>query len=254
MKIGMMNNPRNAPLGEAQWAAANGFDFLDLTIEGPRAEVEAIDVAAIRAVLDKAVMGVVGHTAWYLPFASAVERVRRAAVEEAAACLPTFAAVGATVMNVHIVDGVSSYGREFGAKQCGRSFAELAELAAPHGITVVCEHAPDPRQSVSEIRQVLDADRRLKFHLDVGHAHVGGSRLESLLDAFAPRLGHVHFSDNRGRHDDHMPLGAGTVNWPQAIRLLKATGYDGTITLEVFDQDHDFLLLSAKKVREWWGA
>ena len=51
-----------------------------------------------------------------------------------------------------------------------------------------------------------------------------------------------------------MPLGAGRIDWPRAIRLLKRAGYDGTITLEVFDQqDHDFLLLSAAKVRRWWA-
>src|SRR3954471_4746056 len=110
MQIGMMNDPKVDVLDEARWAAANGFEFLDLTIEGPAAALDQIDVPAIRAVLDGAGMSVVGHTAWFLPFASPVERVRRAAIEEVAAALPAFAAVGARVVNVHITKGVSSFG------------------------------------------------------------------------------------------------------------------------------------------------
>ena len=37
------------------------------------------------------------------------------------------------------------------------------------------------------------------------------------------------------------------------IRLLKQSGYDGTITLEVFATDRDYLLWSAEKVRRWWA-
>jgi sugar phosphate isomerase/epimerase len=253
MQIGMMNDPKRDVLEETGWAAANGFEFLDLTIEGPQAALEQIDARAIRQLLDAAGMGAVGHTAWFLPFASPFERVRRAAVQEVAAALPAFAAVGAQVVNVHIVKGVGSFGHATTIRLNGASFAELAELAEPHGIRMMVEHMPDASFSIGDIRAILDADARLGFHLDVGHANVGGDRLEGLLKAFGARLSHVHLSDNRGRDDEHMPLGAGRIDWPRAIRLLKQSGYDGTITLEVFGTDRDYLLWSAEKVRKWWA-
>jgi sugar phosphate isomerase/epimerase len=255
MLLGFMNNPRNDPLAEACWAAANGFECLDLTIEGPAAGPEQIDARAIRAVLDDAGMTAVGHTAWVLPFNSPVERVRRAAVEEVAAQLPIFAAVGARVVNVHIARTPSGFGPRATVDRNGRSFAELAEHAAPFGIRIMAEHPPEPLVSLAVIRDILDADARLGFHLDVGHAHVARLDLAEVLAALGDRLCHVHLSDNRGRADDHMPIGAGTIDWPAALGALKASGYDGTITLEVFDQDdHEFLLLSARKVRAWWAA
>jgi sugar phosphate isomerase/epimerase len=253
MRIGMMNDPKVDVMGEVRWAAANGFEFLDLTIEGPAAALEQIDARAIRELLDGAGMGVVGHTAWFLPFASPVERVRRAAVAEVAESLPAFAVVGARVVNVHIVKGISSFGHASMTRLNGASFAELAALAEAHGIRIMVEHPPEAGLSIGDIRAILDADKRLGFHLDVGHANVGGDRLEGLLKAFGDRLLHVHLSDNRGREDDHMPLGAGRIDWPRAIRLLKQSGYDGTITLEVFGTDRDYLLLSAEKVRKWWA-
>ena len=53
---------------------------------------------------------------------------------------------------------------------------------------------------------------------------------------------HVHFSDNRGRDDNHMPLGVGNINWKNAVKSLKSIGYDDTITLEVFCDDAAMLL------------
>ncbi|MCU0494138.1 MAG: sugar phosphate isomerase/epimerase, partial [Chloroflexaceae bacterium] len=84
MQIGMMNDPRRNAVDEARWAAANGLDFLDLTVEGPGAALEQIDAAQLKAVLDDGGMGVVGHTAWYLPFASPFARVRQAAADSVA--------------------------------------------------------------------------------------------------------------------------------------------------------------------------
>jgi len=253
MQLGMMNDPRRNALDEARWAAEHGFEFLDLTVEGPAAALDQLDPKAIRRLLDETGMGVVGHTAWFLPFASPVERVRRAAVEEVAASLPAFAEIGATLVNVHIARGVSSFGHERTLRLNGESFAELAELAEPYGIRIMVEHPPIPSVSTDDIRAILRADQRLGFHLDVGHAYVGGDRLGGLLKAFSKQLCHVHLSDNRGRDDDHMPLGAGRIDWPRALRLLKERGYDGTMTLEVFAQERDYLLQSAEKVRRWWA-
>jgi sugar phosphate isomerase/epimerase len=254
MQLGIMNNPQADVLDELHWAAAHGFEFLDLTIEGPRAALEQIDAIQIRQALDQHSMGVVGHTAWFLPFSSPFERVRQAAVAEIGAALPTFAAVGAKFVNVHVAPGVSSFGQAFAQQQNGRSFAELAELAEPYGIRIMVEHVPGRWSNTDDLRAILAHDPRLGFHLDIGHAFVGGDRLESLLKAFGDRLCHVHVSDNRGREDDHLPLGTGRIDWPKAVRLLKQTGYDGTITLEVFSEDRDYLLMSAAKMQEWWDA
>jgi len=254
MYLAYMNHPARSILDEARWAAAHGFEALDLTIEGPAALLDSFDPAELRAILDAAGMRVVGHTAWYLPFASPVERVRRAAIEEVAASLPIFAAIGAHLVNVHISRGVPLYGNDDELQRNGASFAELAHLAEPYGIQIVVEHPPSRCFGLTEICTILDADPRLGLHLDVGHAFVAGIDLEQLIDQLGSRLWHVHFSDNRGQEDDHMPIGAGKIDWQETIRLLKRVGYDDVITLEVFDQDHDFLLLSAQKVRGWWAT
>jgi sugar phosphate isomerase/epimerase len=54
-----------------------------------------------------------------------------------------------------------------------------------------------------------------------------------------------------------MPLGVGSVDWKRAVAALKATGYDGTITLEVFCNDPavllDYLEISRKLLLNLWN-
>jgi len=53
-----------------------------------------------------------------------------------------------------------------------------------------------------------------------------------------------------------MPLGVGTMNWKKAVNSLKATGYNSTITLEIFCDDpamqYKYLDLSRELIQELW--
>jgi sugar phosphate isomerase/epimerase len=69
------------------------------------------------------------------------------------------------------------------------------------------------------------------------------------------KLLHVHLSENDGTADQHLPLASAprsTTDWPQHVKTLKTTGYDGTITLEVFAPQREYLLLSRDLLRRWW--
>ena len=75
-----------------------------------------------------------------------------------------------------------------------------------------------------------------------------------MLEAFGDRLAHVHLSDNRGGDMDlHLPLGAGTINWKEAAKRIKGTGYDGTVTLEVFSREREHLRTSRRLWLDWWS-
>lgn len=43
-----------------------------------------------------------------------------------------------------------------------------------------------------------------------------------------------------------------TTDWPKHVKKLKASGYDGTITLEVFASAKEYLLLSRDLLKKWW--
>jgi hypothetical protein len=75
----------------------------------------------------------------------------------------------------------------------------------------------------------------------------------AILDRHGDRLRHVHLHDNRGGSQDlHLPLGAGNLDTRRHVRALKAAGYDGTITLEVFTPDWHYLAYSRDVLRRLW--
>ena len=103
MLIGTMNHPARDVLAEIEWMIGMGFEFIDLTLEPPLAAVWKIDLSAVRAILKKHPLPVVGHTAYYLPLYSPFESVRLAAVDDEPLrrCVEAFSQLGARWMNLH---------------------------------------------------------------------------------------------------------------------------------------------------------
>ena len=119
------------------------------------------------------------------------------------------------------------------------------------------EHFGKTYSTIGNLRKIMDRVPGLGFHLDIGHANLWQERnwTEEILVAFGDRLGHVHVSDNRGGdRDEHLPLGAGNIDWNWALGLLKRYGYDGTITAEVFSPDRAYLLAARDLLRRLWQS
>ena len=71
MKIGIMNNPSKSVLDEAAFCGRSGFEFLDLTIEGPGAA--RVDIDKLKPILDSHDLSVTGHTDPCLPYAYPIQ-------------------------------------------------------------------------------------------------------------------------------------------------------------------------------------
>lgn len=257
MLIGAMNHPASPVMDEIEWIAGLGLDFIDLTLEPPAAASWQVNVAAIRAALDRTGLQVVGHTAYYLPFASPYEEVRQGAVVELRRCLAVFGELGARWMNIHPDRNVPMHDRAFVIQRNLETLAEVLPDARRHGVGLMIENVPGEHNSASQLAELLGPLPELGLHLDIGHANLlaPSTNAIELIAAFGHRVRHVHLHDNRGGQADlHLPLGTGTVDVPGAVRALRATGYDGTITVEVFSADRYYLAYSCDKLRRLWEA
>jgi sugar phosphate isomerase/epimerase len=258
MQIGAMNHPARNPIEEIEWIATHGFDFVDFTLEPPAADPDQIDADAIRAVLDRVGLGVVAHTAYYLPLGSPFARIRDACLDEFRRALKAAHLIGAKIMNTHYRRQPRFFTSEQTVDWHVETLAPLCEEAASLGVTIVLEHVPHGGEDqLEQFVEVMERVPLLRFHLDSGHAKLERSydRWDEYLDRLGHKLLHVHLSDNDGTADQHLPLGApprSATNWPQHVSKLKATGYDGTITLEVFSPEKEHLIFSRDLLRKWW--
>ncbi len=250
-----MNNPARDPLKEIARATELGCDFLDLTLEPPVCRATEVDTKRVASALQASGLGVVGHTAYYLPIGSPFDAVQAGAITEAAACLRAFTQVGAVLMNLHLDCRAPGHGAEYSNTRNIAAIEKLLPLAESLGIRLMIENVEG--STAESLAPVMDALPGVGLHLDIGHANIGTGRRShtaGLLSRYGDRLCHVHVSDNKGKSDDHLAIGAGTIDWKREFKTLKASGYDGTITLETFYGDAELLRYSLTKVRETWAS
>lgn len=255
MLIGAMNHPASVIIDEIEWMSELGLDFIDLTLEPPSASSWLIDSHEVRAALQEHGMLVVGHTAYYLPIASPFESIRRAAVEEMKRCIQVFAALGAHWVNLHPDRHAPFHQRSFLIERNLVTCRELSSTARDLGVGIMIENLPGHFNTVKQLAELLDPLPELGLHLDVGHCNlmVDQNTTDDIVAAYGSRLKHVHLHDNKGGTADlHLPLGTGTVDVRRHVRTLRAAGYDGTITLEVFTPDRRLLAFSRDVLRQLW--
>jgi sugar phosphate isomerase/epimerase len=255
MQIGMMNHPGKDLVAEIKWIGAMGFDFVDLTLEPPRADVRSINLAAVRAAIEAANLKVVGHTAYYLPLCSPFESLRRAAVDELKACVTIFAELGTTWMNLHPDRQAPFCDRKYVIARNIQTLRELLPFAQEAGVGLMIENLPEGFNTVPQLGELLEPVPELGLHLDIGHANllVEKNTTDDILEAYGQRLKHVHLHDNKGGSADlHLPLGSGNIDAAHYVRSLQNAGYDGTITLEVFTPDKRHLEYSRDLLKQLW--
>lgn len=253
-----MNFPGRSVLKEIHRVHEDGFDFIDLTIEPPAAwNVDGKEIGRLAGDLG---LGIVGHTAWYLPIASPFPELRNTAREVYRQALDVFADAGVELVNVHPDQKVPLNSIEQVRTANAAAIGDLAIDAAQRGITLMVENLDRLFSGVADLEAIFHAVPDAQFHLDIGHANLRtglgqSNRTPELIEAFGDRLAHVHVSDNRGGAEDlHLPLGAGTIDWRGHIRALQGIGYDGTVTLEVFSREREHLRTSRRLWLEWWGG
>lgn len=254
MKIGLMNNPSKSIYDEAENCGKEGFDFLDLTIEGPKAAT--VDISRLRRILESYDLAVTGHTDPCLPYAYPIQGVRDACFKELERCAEIFSSLNAKIMNIHPCYFCPPSMKGDLLRFNIEALIPIVGMAASHGLTLVFENYKAPFDRVAIFQKLLSAVPGLKLHLDFGHTNFGFDGYELFCNDLGEHIKHVHFSDNRSRTDDHMPLGVGTVNWEKAVQSLKATGFDATITLEIFcnnrDVQYNYLATSRELVLNLW--
>jgi sugar phosphate isomerase/epimerase len=251
MKIGFPNNPRKDILEEVEWIGKNGFDFIDLFLEEDKAVPEKIDVEKLKKLLQKYKLEVVGHTAWYLPIGSPVKSFRETAVLEAERYFKVFSKLNVKYVTIHANWPPGMFSTKEGIKFQIETLKKLVKVAKNYNLELMLEPIDTHQDDIESVSEILKKVPGLYLHIDIGHVNLFGRKPEQFIKKFHRKLKHIHLHDNDGNKDLHIPMGTGKIDWENLIKILKKY-YDGTITLEIFSKDKDYILLSRNKLKKLW--
>lgn len=264
MKYGAMNFPVIPVLDEIDVIAALDFDYIELAMDPPMAHHSILrsNKEQIKNTLEDYGMGLVCHLPTFLSTADLTESIRKASVAEMLRSLDLAADLGAMKVVLHpsSVTGMGGFVIEE-VKRYSYDFLRVMTSAAKSAGLVICIENMFPRNILGvepeDFVDMFATFPSLLLTLDTGHANIDdlrGKRLALLTERFGSRIGHLHFSDNRGVRDEHRAIGKGNINFKKLIRKLKAQGYDDTLTLEVFDNDRRKLVASRRRVENLFAG
>jgi len=262
MIYGATNNPFRPLIDEIRVLSALGFDYLELCLDPPHGIPEALrpGLAEVRSMLIGEGLGLpVVHLPVFVSLADVYPSIREASLSEVFKALDLAAELGAkkAVLHPGYLTGLMNFTPDIGKGYASESMDKILERAAGFDIMVCLENLfyfAGHMYRPEEFREVLERSPALMMTLDLAHANIRAPKgqAEAFVEIARGRIGHVHVGDNNGQKDDHLPVGAGRVDVAGGLAAIKASGYDETITIEVFSPDRDYLAMSLKKVMTIW--
>jgi sugar phosphate isomerase/epimerase len=130
------------------------------------------------------------------------------------------------------VAGESFEDRKFDAAMT--SIEHLRAFAKPLGVSILIENIPNelstPQKLVEFIRAAHFEDVGICF--DVGHAHL----MDNVSQAFETLKNHIrstHVHDNARDRDSHLWPGDGSIDWKQAMEVLRTAPHKPPLLLEI---------------------
>jgi sugar phosphate isomerase/epimerase len=118
------------------------------------------------------------------------------------------------------------------------SVEHLRAFAKPLGVSILLENIPNelssPDRLVELIRSAHFDDVGVCF--DVGHAHMMSSVSEG-FEILRNYIRSTHVHDNDKNKDSHLWPGQGTINWKEAVELLRAAPQIPPLLLEIGDDE-----------------
>jgi sugar phosphate isomerase/epimerase len=118
------------------------------------------------------------------------------------------------------------------------SIEHLRAFAKPLGVRILLENIPNelstPDRLVEMIRTAHFDDVGICF--DFGHAHIMGSVTEA-FEILRPQVWSTHVHDNDKVNDSHLWPGQGTLDWKEAMKLLRSAPQVPPLMLELAEDE-----------------
>ncbi|HEY3930380.1 MAG TPA: sugar phosphate isomerase/epimerase family protein [Candidatus Koribacter sp.] len=114
------------------------------------------------------------------------------------------------------------------------SIEHLQAFAKPLGVRVLLENIPNELSTPERLLELVTTAHfdDVGFCFDIGHAHIEQT-VELAFEVMKDRIRSTHIHDNKKDRDAHLWPGDGTIDWDQAMRLLRSAPLVPPLLFEV---------------------
>jgi sugar phosphate isomerase/epimerase len=175
--------------------------------------------------------------------------VRAESTERYQSCIETAASVGAKKGVLHVETDDDSPHLANGGRQdeLVETLRALDQFAHDRKCIICVENLPDRYPDLDDL-EVLAERTDLQFTVDTGHAKVNGysdEEIAQFVGKHGDRISHFHLNDTRKPADEHLPFGAGNIDFGQIFTRLPSS-WNGTLTMEIKTFDYDYIRFSGE--------
>ena len=238
-----------------RFAAEKGFDAFEVNIFFPAVDLDNWnwnEIEAIKKISQDEDIEIIVHGTFYdLNLAAFSKGIREESVRYINKSIDLCHELGGEVVTVH--PGRFTYGIEPYASpetdplmkiQWDHNIDSLQRInayAASKEVSLCLENLGwnDVAQSFEDMLKIRDqVGDTLQFTLDIGHARINAKGgIEEGFRVLGDNIRHIHFSDNLGKEDQHLPIGEGNTDFSSFFHLLKDFPY--IIALEIIKPGPD---------------
>ena len=110
----------------------------------------------------------------------------------------------------------------------------LGAFASPLGVRLLVENLLSEATTPEHLVLILEMGhlKNVGVCLDLGHANITTGTAAAIA-TLGGRIASVHVHDNHGLKDEHLWPGAGTIDWTETVKALKALATPPATVLEI---------------------
>lgn len=115
-----------------------------------------------------------------------------------------------------------------------------AGIAAQHNRMIIMEpRVGEVICSVDSMLRLIDdvGLRNFRANFDTAHFSAQRENVPLALMKLEGKFANIHIADNDPRNTDHLPIGKGTIDWREFLRVLKRMNYRGYLGLDLGGRD-----------------
>ncbi len=241
-----------APWTEALQAAAdNQFMAFEVILVEPSANLDRIhpdEIEQAKAIAQANAIEICVHAPFFeINIAGFCREIRKTSVAYVNKAADFCAALGGKVLVVHAGNYIYNYppgstpeNTPLMQQQWDYNIESLKAINAhanSRGVVVCLENIgygsiDQTYEDLLEMRRAVGDSLKITF--DVGHARLySRMEVEKGFEILGEHIRHIHFTDNNGERDDHLPIGDGNFDYSSIMKHIRA--FPHIVTLEVLD-------------------